>query len=231
MKVLQRIVQWLIQPLARIIAWLNFVPEKKVYHLTQPWHIAKARRREDREFRKKGYGEMSPEYLPQSRWFGAFTRLGRCVGVIRIIVGENSPLLTQFTFKEDFELWEDLAIQGKLEEVGTAAVSKNWQRTMVAPMLYRAAYTDAKLRGVEFWGAVMEPPKIKAMNRFSHFTFKVVSEIRWYMGGKCASHIMVLAEGEANMGRLDPEQLRWFTADVPQPDLIPALPASSPQCS
>lgn len=174
---------------------------------------------EETVFIKSGYGSTGEyvKYLGQSRLFGAFKEDHACVGALRIITGfpQPPPFLTAFEINRRREI-ENLARLGLLEEVATIAVSGLKYGRQAAKELYRAAYVDAKLRGVTHWAVIMEPRRARALNRMYHFTFKPIGQEEWYMGGFCAPHMMEFSEVEKVMSAEDWDLFAWFTGEVPE---------------
>jgi len=171
---------------------------------------------EEEIFLESGYGDMTAyeKYIPQSRILGAYRpQIEKPVGVVRLIAGK--PLLPPFfspVFKvKERKYWESLAAEELLEELGTVAVEKSYRGKGVGSSLYKAAYQDSKSRGITHWVIVMEPWRVWALNIKFHGTFRRVGKVKWYMGGFCAPHVMILQDVEREMSRKDPATFSWFT--------------------
>ena len=94
---------------------------------------------------------------------------------------------------------EDLYLKGDIEELGTAAVTSKYQGKGVNARLWRLAYRDARERGVKYWGIIMEPKRVEAMNKKYGFKFEQLGDPVDYQGGDCAAFIMDLEEVDRSM--------------------------------
>lgn len=185
---------------------------------TDHGEIDKAIKLESEIFDEEGFGETIEQYSKyknQSRVISAFDGDER-IGVIRLIAGkpERPPFMSDFEIKRKEEL-EELVNKGKLEEVGTVAVAKEYRNKNIGIELYKAAYKDAKERGITHWGIIMEPKRVNAFNKRLFFAFEELALAKWYMGGNCASYVMNLAEGEKNQSQHNRALYDWFTEGIP----------------
>lgn len=169
---------------------------------------------------EKGYGSLEDysKYIKNSRTFAAF--LGdMCVGVTRMFrsgesIADVPPFLSEeMPFYDENERKEitRMAYLGHVEELGTAAVTRDFRRKEVNAHLWRLAYRDARKRNIEMWGIIMEPERVQRMNKKYGFTFRQLSEPVSYQGGDCAAHIMSLDEVDKKMHRKKWIQHFWFT--------------------
>lgn len=190
--------------------------------ITDPEALRKAAKIEQDVWTEMHYGDLVEEgyapHIEHSRTFAAFKN-GQCIGLNRMFRAWqhengacNLPPFFELVF-DDSQYKDSLAVMseaGLLEELGTVAVLKEARRTGVNTRLWRLAYRDAVLRGVKHWGVIMEPPRVKAINRQHGFTFRQVGPAQEYQGGMCAPHVLDLAEVSRTMQRRRPLGHWWF---------------------
>jgi hypothetical protein len=70
---------------------------------------------------------------------------------------------------------------------------------------------DAKARGVEQWGIIMEPKRVEHMNKQFGFTFEQVGPMVDYQGGDCAPFVTVLDDCLMGIRRKSFLKHYWFT--------------------
>jgi len=167
-----------------------------------------------------GLGDSSENrrYDNQSRVIVA-ERDGEVVGVSRIFQhGEfQLPALSQMPYdneKQKADI-EELVNAGLIEEFGITArnVSKSHRRETALNM-FRIAYRDAKNRGIKAWLIIMEPPRVKKMNRWYKFTFEKLGPEIYYQGGDCAVHILKFDEVERSMRDSSSKRANWFEEEA-----------------
>lgn len=169
-------------------------------------------------WQKHNYGDELAEYsdfIEQSRVFVAI-KDNEIIGITRTFKGK--PLLPPFMALPiaSPQLREELALEcqdGLVEELATAAVSESARKGVVSTSLWRLAYRDALSRGVKKWGIIMEPERVKTMNKRYGFTFQQIGSTQQYQGGECAAHIMDLYEVQESMKITHPEVLQWFVEE------------------
>lgn len=171
---------------------------------------------EQEVWNEMGYGSLDEysELIADSRTFTAHDR-DRCVGVTRMfghVTGRTQPfLLLPFDDLVLFETLADGARKGIVEELGTVAVARDRRRDgMVSASLWRIAYRDAVNRGIRYWGIIMEPQHVRAMNRIFGFTFKQAGPTVDYQGGMCAAHYLDLVEVDYSVRERRPDVWEWF---------------------
>src|SRR3990167_6385551 len=177
--------------------------------------IKEALKLEQKVWREEGFGELNvyEKYLPQSRIFAAFENK-KCTGVVRLFSGspELPPFISEMPFYDE-ELKKDLSERCQsveIEEYGTAAVERDNRNKKIFLELCRHAYRDASERGIEKWGIIMEPERVRKMNRLLGFTFEQVGPTKIYQGEECAAHIMDFEEVRQHMSLTKPELYDWF---------------------
>lgn len=161
---------------------------------------------------EEGYGP----HIERSRTFAAFDG-EECIGMTRMFIADDDvvpPFLDEempyYDETERKSLMES-ARAGLLEELGTAAVSPNARGQGVNDRLWRMAYRDARARGVEQWGIIMEPGRVeKDLNGRHGFTFRRLGDAVNYQGGDCAAFVMDLEEVNRAMQRKHPLSHYWF---------------------
>lgn len=154
-------------------------------------------------------------YNQQSRVISVY-RDGECVGVTRLFDGapELPPFMhLPFYEQSDEKLLAEYCSSGQMEELGTTAVDH--KASMVPPgvistHMWRIAYRDARSRGMKYWGIIMEPERVKAMNDSFNFTFRQLGPVVDYQGGDCAAFIMDLQEVDEQMSQSAPDLYDWF---------------------
>ena len=108
--------------------------------------------------------------------------------------------------------------QGAVEELGTVAVARDQRREgVVSASLWRIAFRDAVARGIRYWGIIMEPSHVRAMNRIFGFTFKQAGPTVDYQGGMCAAHYLDLVEVDHAVRANKPDVWEWFVNDRMDP--------------
>lgn len=169
---------------------------------------------EQRIWSARGYGSLSPydRYRGQSDIFTA-ERDDICIGLVRVIKGRPYPPPFLALPIENAEQRSELVFgcqNGIVEELGTTAVLPTEPAFDAALRLWRLAYRDACSRGVQYWGVIMEPRRIIAINRRYAFLFEQIGAAAWYQGGLCAAHLMNLQTVREHMRRIDSRQYYWF---------------------
>lgn len=178
--------------------------------------LQKASKLEQDIWFEKGYGSLDEyeQYIKHSRTFTALDG-ENCIGVARLFGGRTIPPpfveLPFDSITEHSVILEECS-KGNIEEVGTVAVAKEHRNGLTSTHLYRLAYRDARSRGIQKWGIIMEPERVQAMNEMYGFTFKQLGKPIEYQGGACAAHIMDLDEVDANMSQKFPEIYEWFVS-------------------
>lgn len=209
---------------------LKIIPPK--IRLVQPPELDKALQVEYRVFRSLGYCERSDvgrieeyaDYNSGSRFYAAYW-CGRMIGVLRLIGGGDKapPFMSEpFALDDDYAA---LLAAKNVEEVGVVAVVPFFVNAEVGKLLYKAAWTDAKMRGIDCWGVLVEEFLWKIFNHRYHFTFQQAGLPRDYMGGFVYPLVMSFEDVERHMSRQDPALYAWFTSEVPRERLAapPAL--------
>ncbi len=182
-------------------------------------HLAKASLLEQDVWTGKGYGDLVEEgyekYMKDSRTFASFDGDDECIGMTRMFTGNESslpPFLEKMPFYDE-SVRRDIAeqcAQGLTEELGTTAVAAHARGQGVNTRLWRLAFRNARERGVESWGIIMEPERVEKMNRYHGFTFHRLGDAVVYQGGSCAAYIMKFEETAKNMIRKHPLSYYWF---------------------
>ena len=176
--------------------------------------LATAAATEQQVWTEMGYGDLSEEgydeHIARSRTFGAFTGGGECVGVNRTF-GGPAPFLS-LPFHDELERGGLVAgaRAGLVEELGTVAVVRDFRSRQVNLRLWRLAFRDARTRGVQYCGIIMEPARVAKMNRFQGFSFRQLGPESDYQGGSCAPHVMDLRSAGRIMRRRHPRFYYWF---------------------
>lgn len=189
----------------------------RVFQLTvDPQKLARAAELEQSIWYEEGYGSLSEyaENITNSRTFTAFDE-NRCVGVARLFEGTKRlpPFVSEMPFydKNEQSQISESCRSGETEELGTIAVDKQFRNGLIFENLARLSYRDAFYgRHMKYWGIIMEPERVKRMNRHYGFTFKQLGPTVDYQGGLCAAHIMDLQEVNDNMSEKFPEIYNWF---------------------
>lgn len=182
--------------------------------------LALAEEREENEWEKNGFGSLEEykKYNMQSQVYAAF-RGDKCVGLTRIFAGHPEvPPFAQLSFDSDEKRQEvlELCRSGRVEEVGTAAVNHELSQApkhFVALHMWRLAYRDAVEKGMQYWGIIMEPSRVEAMNEHFSFTFEQLGPATDYQGGDCAPFIMNLEEVDSRMSANLPDLYYWFVKE------------------
>lgn len=169
-------------------------------------------------FLEEGFPYDYSLYDAQSRVFGAFDST-HCVGAVRMVtqVPLRPPILADCEIW-DMPAWENLG--DRFEELATQAVLKGYRKLMVGLDLVRAAYADARNRGVEVMALILEPERAQFLNETVHFACRQIGEVG-YKGWECAPYAHVLDEVEQKLSVADPATYAWFTEDV-EPSLLAA---------
>ncbi len=176
---------------------------------------------EERIFREENYPYDYRRFDEQSRVFAAFID-GACVGVLRVIA--QSPLLPPVL--EDCDVWdigEWQAMGEKFAELGTQAVLEEYRHSGVGLSLIRAAYVDARLRGLVALAVITEPENVDFLNNTANFACRQIGGVG-FKGWECAPYIHVFSEVEVKLAAADPGSYAWFTEGIPD-DLL-AVPRS-----
>jgi hypothetical protein len=185
--------------------------------VTDEDQIQKALKLEQDVWDANDFGSLKPyeKYIDQSRIFAAFED-DECLGVSRIFAGspELPPFIEEMEI-DDPEVKNALiegARKGEVEEYGTAAVPQknDLKRHKIFLDLCRLAYRDATARDIKTWGIIMEPPRVRIMNKRYGFAFKQIGPEVDYQGGMCAPHIMDFEEVRQVMSTTKPEYYDWF---------------------
>lgn len=169
-------------------------------------------------FLDEGFPYDYEKYNAQCRVFGAFDGQ-KCVGAVRMV--QQAPLIPPVL--EDCEIWDLTSWQemgGRFEELATQAVLREYRKLMVGLDLVRAAYADARNRGVQVMALILEPERAQFLNDTVHFACRQIGEIG-YKGWECAPYAHVLDEVERKLASADPELYAWFTECV-DPSLLAA---------
>jgi hypothetical protein len=191
--------------------------------ITDTEELAEALALEQRVWDEENFGSLDPyeKYLTQNRVFAAYHQpffkpweKPECVGITRLFAGspELPPFIVEMQYFDPevkMQLEEDCAT-GLAEELGTAAVKPEFRHKGANLFMWRRAYRDAYIRGIKKWGVIMEPPRVKAMNRLYSFSFEQVGPAIDYMGDMCAPHILNLEEVRQHMETNQPELYDWF---------------------
>ncbi|MEX1995645.1 MAG: hypothetical protein WD887_02615 [Candidatus Saccharimonadales bacterium] len=187
----------------------------KVELVSDPDIVRRALELEQKVWDNNDYGSLDvyEKYIPQSRIFGAFNRQDECIGVTRIFAGgpEMPPFMELPTYRQATkEVLMNECRTGQAEELGTVAVDKSAPAIEVVLGLWRAAYRDATSRNIKTWGIIMEPPRVKIMEKRYGFTFRQIGPEVVYQGGMCAAHVLDLKEVDAHMREIQPDYYDWF---------------------
>lgn len=186
--------------------------------VTNPEEIEKATLFEQKIWDELGYGNLEEEgytdYFSQSQVIAAFED-GECIGMTRMFKDTDfpPPFIKSMPFYSEEERAKLVAMyqNREIEELGTAAVEKKYRHKDVNTHLWRIAYRDARKRGVQNWGIVMEPDRVERMNENYGFTFRQLGDVQDYQGGDCAAFIMNLDEVDKSMHDKKFIQHYWFT--------------------
>ncbi len=172
---------------------------------------------------EKGYGsleEYNDKYLNQTRFFAAFEG-DECVATVRVFSKgkELPPLLSAMSFysEDDMKTFTEQNRNGITEELATSASKNDTKHRAIVNNLWRLAGRDAMTRGVKNWGIIMEPKRVKALNRFYNFYFFQKGPEVEYQGGMCAPHIMDLDYAVQAMERDNSKLLKWFINEPLKP--------------
>ena len=183
---------------------------------TNPLKLTVAGQFEQNIWLEEGYGSLEDyeDLIQHSITFTAFDESGKCNGIARLFQGKDSvlPFLDKMSFYEKSEKSEllRLSADGEIEELGTIAVSKELRNGLVFENLARLAYRYSYGKGIKYWGIIMEPERVKKMNRGYGFTFRQLGPTTEYQGGECAAFIMDLQEVNDNMRSKFSEAYDWF---------------------
>jgi hypothetical protein len=200
----------------------NFLPEYSVSlrKVDNQVDLEKALDLEQHIWDINNFGSLEEyeKYYEQSSTFAAF-KDDECVGVTRMFKGH--PFLPPFTSlpfenQTDKQQIIELCISGDMEELGTTAVDHEKSkvpRGILSLHMWRLAYRDAMQRDVKYWGIIMEPERVQAMNEKSGFTFRQLGPATEYQGGDCAIFMMDLQEVDKEMQRSMPELYDWFVRE------------------
>lgn len=189
-----------------------------VYALVEdPVLLEKAAILEQEVWTERNYGDLSEEgydeHIANSRTFACFDG-EECVGMTRMFAGNEQlqpPFLDMpFYDEKDKSVIAAKTSEGEIEELGTAAVVPELRGAGINTRLWRMAYRDARARGIESWGIVMEPERVQRMNDRYGFTFRQLGEPIAYQGGDCAAHIMDLDAVDKSMSKKHPLSHYWF---------------------
>lgn len=185
--------------------------------ITDSVEADKAARLEQKIWEENDFGSLEEYdiYNTQSRIFGAF-KDGECVGITRMFSG--SPELPPFTHLPTYddshtEAITDYCERGIMEELGTTAVdheASGVPKGVISLHMWRLAYRDAMDRGIKYWGIIMEPERVQAMNDNFNFTFLQLGPAVEYQGGDCAAFVMDLEEVDMQMSQNMPDLYDWF---------------------
>lgn len=166
----------------------------------------------------KEYGsldEYNEKYLKDTVLYASYQD-GECTGTVRIFHGSkgsiDAPFIADMAYSDETmrqKLSEEYVL-GETEELATSASMNTTANKHAIRSLWRLAYRDSISRGVKQWGIIMEPPRVRAMNRINGFTFRQLGPAIDYQGGDCAPHVMDLREVVENMKAEKPELLEWF---------------------
>lgn len=167
-------------------------------------------------FRTLGYTEKSEnhqideyaKYLDQSTFYVALWA-GQTIGVLRLIApGKYTPpVISEFEITDPQDWQTNPAL---FEEVGVVAVAPLFINAEVGKLLYRAAWQDAKRRGIRYWGAVIEKWLLKIFNDRYHFPFEQFGQEKYYMGAVVYPVVMDLQAAEDNYQKNYPAEYQWF---------------------
>ena len=188
----------------------------EVRHLTEPDDIRKALILEQQIWHEKNYGDLADyeKYLPQSRVFAAFDG-DKCIGMNRLFAGtpQVPPFLTEMPI-DDSAIKQKLIEGGRnyeVEEFGTIGVIRELRgNSRVFLDICRLNYRDATARGIQTWGIIMEPERVRTWNDRLGFTFRQIGPAVDYQGGDCAAHVMDFGEVRRRMSSTKPELYDWF---------------------
>lgn len=211
--------------------WMDHNPESNTTYMlvdqtSGPETVADALSLEQLVWDKKNYGNAVVEYADyeeQSRIFVATkpsevdSEVAEVVGVVRVFEGSpQAPPFTELPFYSAEQHEQILAgcSDGKVEELATSAMDDtkaNAAQDIAA--LWRLAYREARDRGVEQWGIIMEPERVRVLNRYYGFTFEQMGPTEYYQGGDCAAHIMDFGVVEQNLADNKPARYQSFILD------------------
>ncbi len=183
---------------------------------TDPTKLEIARQFEQDVWLKEDYGNLDvyEDHIKNSITFTVFNQEGECQGIARLFRGwlVTPPFLVEMPFYNESDKSELLKLSknGDVEELGTIAVSKELRNGLVFENLARLAYRYSYGSGIKYWGIIMEPERVKKMNKNYGFTFKQLGSTIEYQGGECAAFIMDLQEVNDNMRVVFPEAYDWF---------------------
>lgn len=184
-----------------------------------PEEIVEATELEQRIWHENDFGDLDvyDKYTNQSQVIKA--NIGdTCVGMTRMFKGypELPPFVEGMKYYNESDKKEMIALcsEGRIEELGTTAVDHratgDLKRSVVSSNMWRLAYRDARARGVEHWGIIMEPERVEKMNKQFGFTFKQLGPAEEYQGGDCAPFVMDLREVDKSMQKTNPIKHHWF---------------------
>jgi GNAT superfamily N-acetyltransferase len=186
--------------------------------LESPELLAEAAIVEQAVWDEKQYGNLEEEgYLPfikNSRTFGALDPEGNIVGMNRMFQATETevPPFLEMDFDDESEKEAIIADArlGNTEELGTVAVLPKFRGKRANLRLWRMAYRDARERGIQNWGIIMEPERVAKMNKYQGFTFRQLGPAVNYQGGDCAPFIMSLEEVDQSMSKNHRLNYFWF---------------------
>lgn len=156
-----------------------------------------------------------------SRVFAAYDG-ERLIGVIRTI--PQSPLEPPVLIH--CSLWDAAkwrAMGSEFEELATQAVLPEYEHRFVGMRLIRAAYTDARIRGVQAMAVITEPENVEKLNTEYSFACEQIGDLG-FLGWDCAPFIHVLGDVERKMAAERPELYAILAKDVPPHLLAVPLP-------
>jgi hypothetical protein len=184
-----------------------------------PELLDQAARVEQRVWNENDYGDLGEEgygdHIAHSRTFAAFAGQ-ECIGINRLFVADTSrmpPFLSGALPFYDEGIRESLLADvkaGVAEELGTVAVVASMRGDGVNTRLWRLAYRDARARGIRHWGIIMEPARVRCMNRAVRSTFRRLGPAVYYQGGECAAHAIDLHEYEETIRHNHPHAHWWW---------------------
>jgi hypothetical protein len=161
-----------------------------------------------------GDGSANRRYDQQSRVVVA-EHNGRVIGISRIFQrGEQElPALSEMRFysEEERARLAGRVEEGRAEEFGILARDvEHSTKRRTALHMFRIAYRDARNRGVEEWLIIMEPPRVRRLNRWYGTTFEQLGPTIWYQGGECAAHVLRFAGVEERALARPSRRTVWF---------------------
>lgn len=153
-------------------------------------------------------------YCAQARAFAVFREDGACLGVSRVFAGR--PKLPPFVSLPFYEANRKSELEaschvGRTDELATAAVAPHVPFATASIGMWRLAYRDAVARRVESLGIIMEPRRVRAMNRAYGLCFEQLGPEVYYQGGYCAAHLLLLDSADIHMRKVNPAMHEWFT--------------------